>query len=41
MPRHRQRIKRSYSKKLFSRGAQRIHKKNGLRSFNMRGGIRL
>lgn len=32
---------RSYSRKVFTRGAQRVHPKNGLGSVVMRGGIRL
>jgi len=34
-------INKRYSQKVFTRGAQRTHKKNALRSYLMRGGIRL
>ncbi len=34
-------IKKSFSKKVFTKGAQRVHRKNGLESHVMRGGIRL
>lgn len=35
-------MNRGYSKKVFTKGAQRVHPKNGLGSGNpMRGGIRL
>jgi len=37
----RQKMSRGHSRKLFSRTAQRVHKKNGLKSPIMRGGIRL
>lgn len=37
----RMRIRRKFSKKLFTRGAERVHRKNGLVNVVMRGGIRL
>lgn len=37
----RKRIEKSWSKKVFTRGAQRVHPKNDLRGYVMRGGIRL
>lgn len=41
--RRRNKMSRSFSKKVFSKGAQRVHPKNGLTSSGnpMRGGIRL
>lgn len=41
MSRRRSRIPMHHSRKLFRRGAQRIHPKNGLPGVPMRGGIRL
>ena len=41
MAKKRKRINKSWSGKVFTRGAQRVHPRNGLRSFLMRGGIRL
>lgn len=41
MSRKRRRINKRWSKKVFTRGAQRRHPKNALKSFLMRGGIRL
>ena len=41
MPGRRKGMKKSYSKKVFTKGAQRVHPKNGMSSYVMRGGIRL
>lgn len=40
MPLKRKRIKRRKSRKLFTKGAKKVHRKNGLTN-PMRGGIRL
>lgn len=37
----RKKLSRSGSRKMFTKGATRMHPKNSLRSFLMRGGIRL
>lgn len=37
----RQKMGRKNSRKVFTKGAQRVHPKNGLQSTVMRGGIRL
>ncbi len=37
----RQSMGKSHSRKVFTKGALRVHPKNGLRSVVMRGGIRL
>lgn len=34
-------MRRGNSRKVFTKGAQRVHPKNGLQSAPMRGGIRL
>ncbi len=41
MARRRQKMKKSYSKKVFTKGAQRVHGKNMMNALVMRGGIRL
>lgn len=38
---YRAKMGRSRSKKVFSRGAERVHPKNGMQARPMRGGIRL
>lgn len=32
---------RKFSRKVFTRGAQKVHRKNGMKDGPMRGGIRL
>lgn len=39
--RHRQKLTRGQSKKIFRQGANKMHKKNFPASFAMRGGIKL
>lgn len=39
--RKRQTIDRRHSEAVFTRGAERIHPRNGLSSVSLRGGIRL
>lgn len=41
MAKKRKSMRRGNSEKVFTRGAQRLHPKNDLRGFVMRGGIRL
>jgi hypothetical protein len=41
MARRRKRMSRKRSRKVFTRGAQRVHPRNGLSGRPMRGGIRL
>lgn len=41
MARRRGRIGRRRSRRIFRRGAARVHRKNGLQGAVMRGGIRL
>ena len=39
--RKRRKMRKGLSRKLFTRGAQRVHRKNDLAGFVSRGGIRL
>ncbi len=41
MPGRRKRMQKRFSKKVFTRGAQRVHPKNMTNRIVMRGGIRL
>jgi hypothetical protein len=41
MSKYRKSVPRKRSKRMFSKTAQRVHRKNGMTGYHMRGGIRL